>query len=85
MSLGSTPIVAVIGFVLVTLACGALMSCLLGRRMAFGLFAGGSPSLISRTSVTILRKETRMSTIMERQKKDGAKSFTGVIRKQKGD
>ncbi|SFE53928.1 Conserved hypothetical protein 698 [Sulfitobacter brevis] len=34
MSLGFAPIIAVIAFVLATLACGALMSYLLGRRMA---------------------------------------------------
>tara|TARA_R110002124_G_scaffold287152_2_gene470785 strand:+ start:4923 stop:5909 length:987 start_codon:yes stop_codon:yes gene_type:complete len=45
MSLGFTPIIAVIAFVLATLACGALMSYLLGRRMAFGLLAGGSVAI----------------------------------------
>lgn len=45
MSLGWTPVIAVVGFVLATLGCGALMSRLLGRRMAFGMLAGGSVAI----------------------------------------
>ncbi len=44
-SIGFGPAAAVLGFVLATLACGALMSRLLGRRMAFGLLAGGSVAI----------------------------------------
>lgn len=44
-SLGPGPILAVIGLVLATLACGALLSFLFGRRMAFGLLAGGSVAI----------------------------------------
>ena len=41
----SAPVIAIIGFVLATFACGALMSLLLGRRMAFGMLAGGSVAI----------------------------------------
>ncbi|MEQ8895660.1 MAG: putative sulfate exporter family transporter [Roseovarius sp.] len=44
-SLGLGPIGAVIGFVLATLACGAAMSYLFGRRLAFGMLAGGSVAI----------------------------------------
>ncbi|MCZ4352804.1 putative sulfate exporter family transporter [Roseovarius aestuarii] len=44
-SLGFGPVIAIIGFVMATLACGALMSYLLGRRMAFGMLAGGSVAI----------------------------------------
>ncbi len=44
-SVGLVPVVAVVGFVLATLGCGAVMSFLLGRRMAFGLLAGGSVAI----------------------------------------
>lgn len=44
-SLGLGPILAVIGFVVATLACGALLSFLFGRRTAFGLLAGGSVAI----------------------------------------
>ncbi|MFT5060329.1 MAG: putative integral membrane protein (TIGR00698 family) [Yoonia sp.] len=44
-SIGLGPVLAVIGFVMATLACGALMSRLLGRGMAFGLLAGGSVAI----------------------------------------
>jgi uncharacterized integral membrane protein (TIGR00698 family) len=44
-SLGLAPVVAIVGFVLATFACGALMSLLLGRRMAFGMLAGGSVAI----------------------------------------
>ena len=44
-SIGFGPVLAVVGFVLATLACGALMSHLFGRRMAFGLLAGGSVAI----------------------------------------
>lgn len=44
-SIGLVPVLAVAGFVLATLGCGALMSFLLGRRMAFGLLAGGSVAI----------------------------------------
>tara|TARA_R110002094_G_scaffold137651_2_gene129206 strand:+ start:141 stop:1118 length:978 start_codon:yes stop_codon:yes gene_type:complete len=44
-SIGLGPVLAVVGFVLATLACGALMSRILGRRMAFGLLAGGSVAI----------------------------------------
>lgn len=45
MSIGVGPVLAVVGFVLATLALGALMSRLLGRGMAFGLLAGGSVAI----------------------------------------
>jgi uncharacterized membrane protein YadS len=44
-SIGMVPVVAVIGFVLATLGCGAVLSRLLGRGMAFGLLAGGSVAI----------------------------------------
>tara|TARA_R110002072_G_scaffold47077_1_gene130115 strand:+ start:10413 stop:11399 length:987 start_codon:yes stop_codon:yes gene_type:complete len=44
-SIGLGPVLAVVGFALATLACGALMSRILGRRMAFGLLAGGSVAI----------------------------------------
>ncbi len=44
-AVGLVPVVAVIGFVLATLGCGAVLSRLLGRRMAFGLLAGGSVAI----------------------------------------
>lgn len=44
-SIGLAPVVAVVGFVLATLGCGAFLSFLLGRRMAFGLLAGGSVAI----------------------------------------
>ena len=44
-SIGLGPILAVIAFVMATLASGALMSRLLGRGMAFGLLAGGSVAM----------------------------------------
>jgi len=44
-SLGFGPVAAIIGFVLATLSCGALMSYLLGRRLAFGMLAGGSVAI----------------------------------------
>ena len=44
-SIGVIPIAAVGGFVLATLGCGAILSFLLGRRMAFGLLAGGSVAI----------------------------------------
>jgi uncharacterized integral membrane protein (TIGR00698 family) len=42
---GLGPGLAVAGFVLATLACGAALSRLAGRRMAFGLLAGGSVAI----------------------------------------
>lgn len=44
-SLGWLPILAIVGFVLATLGCGALLSYFMGRRMAFGLLAGGSVAI----------------------------------------
>lgn len=44
-SVGLVPSLAVVGFVLATLGCGAALSFLLGRRMAFGLLAGGSVAI----------------------------------------
>ena len=44
-SLGVGPVIAIICFVLTTLACGALLSFLFGRRMAFGMLAGGSVAI----------------------------------------
>lgn len=44
-SVGLVPVLAVVGFVLATLGCGALLSFMLGRRMAFGLLAGGSVAI----------------------------------------
>lgn len=44
-SIGLVPVLAVAGFVLATLGCGALLSFLFGRRMAFGLLAGGSVAI----------------------------------------
>ncbi len=44
-SIGLGPVLAIIGFVMATLACGALMSLVLGRGMAFGLLAGGSVAI----------------------------------------
>lgn len=44
-SIGYGPVLAVVGFVLATLACGGLLSYLFGRRLAFGLLAGGSVAI----------------------------------------
>lgn len=44
-AIGLAPVVAVVGFVLATLGCGALLSFMLGRRIAFGLLAGGSVAI----------------------------------------
>ena len=44
-SIGFTAVAAVVGFTLATLACGALLSFIFGRRMAFGLLAGGSVAI----------------------------------------
>jgi uncharacterized integral membrane protein (TIGR00698 family) len=44
-SIGLGPVLAIIGFVMATLACGVLMSLVLGRGMAFGLLAGGSVAI----------------------------------------
>lgn len=44
-SIGYGAVAAVGGFVLATLACGAMLSYLFGRRMAFGLLAGGSVAI----------------------------------------
>ncbi|MEY8828489.1 YeiH family protein [Sedimentitalea sp. XS_ASV28] len=44
-SIGLVPVMAVVGFVLATLGCGAFLSFVLGRRMAFGLLAGGSVAI----------------------------------------
>lgn len=44
-SLGLAPVAAIVGFVLATLACGAAMSYLFGRRLAFGMLAGGSVAI----------------------------------------
>jgi len=44
-SIGLGPVLAIIGFVMATLACGALMSLVLRRGMAFGLLAGGSVAI----------------------------------------
>lgn len=44
-SIGYGPVLAVAGFVMATLACGGLLSYLFGRRLAFGLLAGGSVAI----------------------------------------
>lgn len=44
-SVGLGAVAAVVGFVLATLGCGAVLSFLFGRRMAFGLLAGGSVAI----------------------------------------
>ncbi|WP_114388755.1 YeiH family protein [Notoacmeibacter marinus] len=44
-SVGFTAVAAVVGFVLATLACGAVLAFLFGRRLAFGLLAGGSVAI----------------------------------------
>ncbi|MFZ7093996.1 YeiH family protein [Primorskyibacter sp. 2E233] len=68
-SLGVTPIIAVVAFVLATLACGALMSLILGRRMAFGLLAGGSVAIcgasaaLAITSVLPPHKDREQDTL----------------------
>ncbi|WP_259968954.1 putative sulfate exporter family transporter [Leisingera caerulea] len=46
-SVGLSAVAAVAGFVIATLACGAALSFLLGRRLAFGLLAGGSVAVCS--------------------------------------
>ena len=44
-SVGLVAVGAVGGFVIATLACGAALSFLFGRRLAFGLLAGGSVAI----------------------------------------
>ncbi len=44
-TVGAGPALAVVGFVIATLGCGAVMARLLGRRMAFGMLAGGSVAI----------------------------------------
>ena len=44
-SVGLGAVAATVGFVLATLACGAVLSFLFGRRLAFGLLAGGSVAI----------------------------------------
>lgn len=44
-TIGLTPMVAMAGFVLATLGCGAILSYAFGRRLAFGLLAGGSVAI----------------------------------------
>ena len=44
-TIGVTPVVAMAGFVLATLGCGAVLSYAFGRRLAFGLLAGGSVAI----------------------------------------
>ncbi len=44
-AIGLTPMVAMAGFVLATLGCGAVLSYAFGRRLAFGLLAGGSVAI----------------------------------------
>ena len=44
-SIGLTPMVAMGGFVLATLGCGAVLSYAFGHRLAFGLLAGGSVAI----------------------------------------
>ncbi len=44
-SVGLGAVAAVAGFVIATLACGAALSFLFGRRLAFGLLAGGSVAI----------------------------------------
>ncbi|ATF19263.1 YeiH family protein [Phaeobacter gallaeciensis] len=44
-SVGLGAVGAVVGFVMATLACGAILSILFGRKLAFGLLAGGSVAI----------------------------------------
>ena len=44
-SIGLVPIIAVLGMVILTLGCGAILSFVFGRRLAFGLLAGGSVAI----------------------------------------
>ncbi|MDE9449930.1 putative sulfate exporter family transporter [Aliiroseovarius sp. Z3] len=44
-SVGLGAVGAVVGFVMATLACGAVLSFLFGRKLAFGLLAGGSVAI----------------------------------------
>ncbi|HEY9020038.1 putative sulfate exporter family transporter [Seohaeicola sp. SP36] len=44
-TVGVVPALAVIGFVIVTFACGVVLARLLGRRAAFGMLAGGSVAI----------------------------------------
>ncbi|WP_424943836.1 YeiH family protein [Aliiroseovarius crassostreae] len=44
-SVGLGAVGAVVGFVMATLACGAILSFLFGRKLAFGLLAGGSVAI----------------------------------------
>lgn len=69
MSLGLTPVIASIGFVLVTFGCGVVMARIFGRRTAFGMLAGGSVAIcgasaaLAITSVLPLHKDREQDTL----------------------
>lgn len=69
MSLGLTPVIAIIGFVLATFGCGVVMSRLFGRRTAFGMLAGGSVAIcgasaaLAITSVLPPHKDREQDTL----------------------
>ncbi len=69
MSLGLTPVIAIIGFVLVTFGCGVVMARIFGRRTAFGMLAGGSVAIcgasaaLAITSVLPLHKDREQDTL----------------------
>jgi len=44
-TVGAVPALAVVGFVIMTFACGVVLARLLGRRTAFGMLAGGSVAI----------------------------------------
>jgi uncharacterized integral membrane protein (TIGR00698 family) len=69
MSLGLTPVIAIIGFVLATFGCGVVMSRIFGRRTAFGMLAGGSVAIcgasaaLAITSVLPPHKDREQDTL----------------------
>lgn len=69
MSLGLTPVIAIIGFVLVTFGCGVVMARIFGRRTAFGMLAGGSVAIcgasaaLAITSVLPPHKDREQDTL----------------------
>jgi uncharacterized integral membrane protein (TIGR00698 family) len=69
MSLGFTPVIAIVGLVLATFACGVVMARIFGRRTAFGMLAGGAVAIcgasaaLAITSVLPPHKDREQDTL----------------------